>query len=194
MNILDVLGGGVKQPAESKWAGQQAWKDWLMRRKLEIPWLQQAQNFMGGGYDVTATPMWQYGKGAIGRNFDLAEQQALTNLPRGGTLLDALTNLRGQEALGMAGMESDIAQREQGDIFNYLMGAGRTSPQTLAGIGGMETQRQTTNLMAMLALLQDIGAGMGGMGDMSGLTELLTALSQMGSSSSNISSVLTSYV
>lgn len=83
----------------------------------------QAEQFLGGGFDVTQTPEFGAIKEATESQFDLARQQVLETTPTGGALIDALTNIEQGRATALTQGIGDLA-REQGQrAFSLATGA-----------------------------------------------------------------------
>jgi len=128
-----------------------------------------AQTTPGGAREVfsvdpSASPMYRYGKGALERQFATATDEIRATLPQGGGLLEALGEASAQKALGLAGMESNIAQ----DFFDKLYGMVSGAPQqaisglgAAGGLAGMQANLAAQESARSAQALGGLGQGLG---------------------------------
>jgi len=113
------------------------------------------EDFMEGGFDPTGTPMYGAGKQALETQYGTAKESIMSNLPKGGALLNALAGADISKAGDMATMSGNISQ----DVYNKAYGMATGAPQTaISGYGG------AANAMSGLAGQESAGK-MGALGD-----------------------------
>lgn len=114
-----------------------------------------------GGYDYTQSPIWPVSKLAAERNYQTAQNNILSNLPRGGVLEDAIARNAMAKADTLTNAAGTIGMDEYNKIYQLATG---TAPATVAGLNTLANQQATQNMQeysAKTGALGDIGLGAG---------------------------------
>ena len=114
-----------------------------------------------GGSGLSQSPMYRALKGASESQFNRARENILATTPRGGGLLDALSNLEGQKASTMTQGVGGLAENEMARAFALATG---TTPTALGGLGSASSS--LANIGAAQSaqqgqVLQGLGYGAG---------------------------------
>jgi hypothetical protein len=96
------------QEAQSRLAQQLVGETTPLRRGL----IGQAEDFLGGGFDVTGLPQFGAGKQMIEDQFARAQDAVIAGTPEGGGLTSALVDLNTNRAGGLAQLTGGLAQDE----------------------------------------------------------------------------------
>lgn len=110
---------------------------WEQTKPLRNEVIDRSTDFMQGDLDVTGTPMYAAGKGALEDQYGVAREQALADMPAGGPLQEGLTGLSGDRASSLAGLVSQLAQDEYNKAYGTAMMSPQTSMGGMAGAGGV---------------------------------------------------------
>lgn len=103
--------------------------------------LNRSNAFLGGGLDVTASPMYGSLKSAVDSQFGRARDNTIANTAAGGGLVDALSNQETQRAQTMTQGIGQLAQSELDRATGLATGL---LPIGTGGLGkASETQAQT---------------------------------------------------
>lgn len=121
----------------------------------------RSESFLGGGMDVTQTPMYQNLQRTAGINFNQAKDNAIARFAPGGALIDALTGLEGDRA----GVLSQGASNIYGSELDRATALGTGMVAPALGAIGQAGQVQAMNAQASAdrnaAKMGGIGSGIG---------------------------------
>lgn len=115
------------------------------------------ERFTGGTMDLANEPMFAPGKAAVEDAYTSAKDNILANMPAGGSMQSALTDLEGQRARGM----TDVYGKIQEDMFNKAYGAGYGTPQTSIAGANASASNLSNALQAHQASASQNAAGIG---------------------------------
>lgn len=146
---LAATGKGASQqqePASSQAMAQIAQQLFQQTDPLRQMLIGQSTNFLGGNYDLTQNPQYAALKQAAEQQFGVARNQALADVPTGGALTNALSNIDIARAGALTSGLGNIAQQQQQQALGLATG---TTGQTLQGLGQSGAlQAQIANLNA----------------------------------------------
>lgn len=126
--------------------------------------ISRSEDFLDGGGDVTGTPQFQALKSAADVQFGTARGQALEDVPAGGALIDALTNISGERASTLTRGAGELGERELGRAFSLATGAPlQTSVAGLGAAGGVQAGLAQAEAERESGAKQGIGSGAGGL-------------------------------
>lgn len=128
---------------------------------LRAALINRSTQFVGGGMDVSASPVFRALKGQTEAQFANARNNIIGGTPAGGQLVSALTDLEGTRARALGEGAGAVADSEMSRAFGLATGQ---TGQAVSGLG------QAASLQAMLAqseadreagMLGALGAGAG---------------------------------
>ena len=118
-------------------------------------------NFLQGGYDYTQSPAWQPTKLAAERNYQTAQKDMMSNLPRGGGLQEALAkNITGR-ADTLTNAAGQIGMDEYNKVYGLGTGGGYQSAAGLTGLAGQQAAMNAQQNAAKSGAMGDLGMGAG---------------------------------
>lgn len=161
-SVGNLKGGGDMPPNEAAIALANIAKELHaestpLRRQL----LGRSGQFMAGDLDVTASPQFEGLKAGSDLAFNRARTNTIANTPSGGGLIDALTNLETNRAVGMAQGAGSIAESE---LMRALGLATGSNPSVTSGLGqaaGIQGQALNQQSASNAQAKQGAGAGAG---------------------------------
>lgn len=165
--IGSAIGGSIggkkkkKKQGFSDIQGQLAQDLFRQTDPLRQSLIGQSQSFLGGGRDVTQTPMYQNLQRTAGINFNQAKDNAIARFAPGGALIDALTQLESDRA----GVLSQGASNIYGSELDRAMALGTGMTGSALGALGQAGNVQAMNAQANAdrdaGKMSGIGSGIG---------------------------------
>lgn len=89
----------------------------------------QGNDFISNNFDPTKVPGYWPARNAVEDQYNVARQNTIANMPRGGALLDNLTDVETSRARAL----SDIAGNMSADQYNKIYGLATLTPQQSIG-------------------------------------------------------------
>ena len=158
------MGDGGKEadtPKQSKVAAKIAKDYYQSTDPLRESLLGNYQNFLGGGYDVAQNPVWGAGRNVIENQYDVARENVLSNIPKGGQLTDQLAGVEEARAGSLGNLGGAVAQDEDNKLYGMATGAPGQAMGTLANIGGQQAMANAQQTAGKYGALGDLGMGGG---------------------------------
>ena len=162
MGLFDFLGGG--DSGSDKWS-KKSYK--LAKKQLEYARPIQGQvygslqDFLTGGMDPTANPVFQAGKQNIESNYQTALDALLSRMPSGGALYSSMGDLEGMRARNL----SDLMANVYMDDWNKAYGIATGVPQqSLAMMGNLGMGAQQAAAQRSAGASQALGGGAAALG------------------------------
>lgn len=121
----------------------------------------RSEQFLEGGLDPTASPLFAPLKQATEQQFDLARERTLSSLPQGGALQSALGDIETGRAQTLTQGIGDISQGELSRALTLATGAPPQAIAGLSGAGGIQAQIAQANATQNAAVKEGLGRGVG---------------------------------
>lgn len=121
----------------------------------------QSESFLGGGRDVTATPMYQNLQRTTGINFNQAKDNTIARFAPGGALIDAMTQLEADRAGTLSQGASNIYGSELDRAMMLGTGTAGTALGALGQAGNTQAMRAQANADRDAGKMSGIGQGVG---------------------------------
>lgn len=129
--------------------------------------LASGNQFLSGNYDPSLSPAWAPGKLAAEQSYGNAVENIRQNMPRGGRLLNALTQADLNKASALTSLGGGIGLDEYNRLYNTAMSV---PGQTIAGLGSAASLDQTYALaMQNLAAQQQMASDQAKAGTLGGI-------------------------
>ena len=119
------------------------------------------ENFLGGDYDVSQNPVWGPSRDVLEGQYDVARENVISNVPKGGALTEQLTNVDTARAEGLGGLASNIAQDEYNKAYGMATGAPGQSFGAMSNLAGQQAMAQSQQTAGKYGALGDMGMGAG---------------------------------
>lgn len=127
-----------------------------LRRSL----IDRSQQFVSGNLDVTNSPVFSGFKSGVESSFDSAKDRIIDITPRGGALIEALTNLEGERARTLSQGRGAIA----GDELSRAMSLGTGIESSISGLGSagaIQAALAQAEANRQSGMFSALGAGLG---------------------------------
>jgi hypothetical protein len=128
----------------------------------------EGQPIEAGGFDVTASPLFDPIFGAAQDQFNIANESVLSNLPQGGALQEALAENARRRAQTITGASADIAQQELNNLMQLVSGGTAQGLQSLgmgtsalASLAGQQANAQAAQNAGTMSMFGMLGQGFG---------------------------------
>jgi hypothetical protein len=125
--------------------------------------LERGQEFMEGGFDPTQMPVYNVGRQGIESQYDVARQNILGGMPKGGQMYDRLADMEVQRANQIGGLGAQIAQDEYNKLYGVATGEPLMSMGTLASVAGSQAGAQAQQQAGKYGMTGALGQGAGGL-------------------------------
>jgi hypothetical protein len=119
------------------------------------------ENFLDGGYDVAQNPVWGAGRGVIEDQYDVARENVIGNMPKGGALTDQLAGVEESRASALGQLGGNVAQDEYNKLYGMSTGAPGQAMGPLAQVGGQQAMANAQQQSGKFGALGDMGMGAG---------------------------------
>jgi hypothetical protein len=127
-----------------------------------------AANIEPGGFDVTASPLFDPIFGAAQDQFNSANESVLSSLPSGGALQEQIAENARRRAQTITGASADIAQNELANIMTLItggtqqgMGGFGMGTSALSGLAGQQAAAQAAENAGKNSMMGGLGQGIG---------------------------------
>ena len=115
----------------------------------------------GLAYDVTRNPVWGAGRNVIENQYDVARQNTLSNMPKGGALVDTMSDVDQGRAQALGGLASQVSQDEYNKAYGMATGAPGQAMSTMSSLAGSEAMANAQQSAGKMGALGDLGLGAG---------------------------------
>lgn len=112
-------------------------------------------------YDVTRNPVWGAGRNVIENQYDVAKQNTLSNIPRGGALVDTLADVDKGRAQALGGLAGQISQDEYNKVYGMATGAPGQAMNTMSNLAGQQAMAASQEQAGKAGAFGDLGLGAG---------------------------------
>ena len=119
------------------------------------------ENFLDGGYDVAQNPVWGAGRDVIENQYDVARENVIGNIPRGGALQDQLGGVEEARAGALGQLGGNVAQDEYNKLYGMATGAPGQAMGTMSGLAGQQAMANSQTQAGKYGALGDLGMGAG---------------------------------
>jgi hypothetical protein len=127
-----------------------------------------AANIEPGGFDVTASPLFDPIFGAAQDQFNIANESVLSSLPSGGALQEQIAENARRRSQTITGASADIAQNELANIMTLItggtqqgMGGFGMGTSALSGLAGQQAAAQAAENAGKNSMMGGFGQGIG---------------------------------
>ena len=128
---------GQAQREQSELAKQLFRQSDPLRKEL----FSQSEDFLGGGFDVSGSPVFGAGKQTIEDQFGRAREGVIAGTPEGGQLTAALAELEGARAGSLTQFTGGLAESEQNRALQLASGGTAQGASILGSAGALAQSR-----------------------------------------------------
>ena len=127
----------------------------------------RGEQFLGPeGFDVSTSPVWSPSRNVLEEQYNVARENIISGMPRGGQLPVELRELEETRAQGLGDLAGRIATDEYNKIYGLATGVPGQAIRGMAGAGNIVAQQaiaQATQQVGKSQMYGDVGQGIGTM-------------------------------
>jgi hypothetical protein len=165
MGLQDLFGGGGGDSDSQKLAEQMAQKMFQETDPFRQGMYNNWNTLMGQGdgmaWDVSANPVWAPAKSTIEEQYQNANRNIIANMPTGGGMTSAMTDLESGRAQSLGELTSTIAMDDYNKMYGSAFGAPQTSTSAMTTLAGQEAMANAQEQAGKFGAMGGIGQGLG---------------------------------